>query len=145
MSDGPSPGVPPGGPQHLNPMTDLQFAEEILLQLQEKNPRFHGKAYLFLLSSLHHVMQRLERPRHISGQELAEGVRELALDRYGPMARTVLEHWGIHATADLGDIVFALVECGILIKQEDDRKEDFRAVFDFEEAFELGYPWGAKP
>ena len=38
-----------------------------------------------------------------------------------------------------------LVECGILIKQEDDRKEDFRAVFDFEEAFELGYPWGAKP
>jgi uncharacterized repeat protein (TIGR04138 family) len=61
------------------------------------------------------------------------------------MARTVLEHWGIHATEDLGDIVFALVECGILIKQEDDRKEDFRAVFDFEEAFELGYPWGAKP
>ena len=127
------------------PMTDVQFAEEILLQLQEKNPRFHGKAYLFLLSALHHVMQRLERPRHICGQELAEGVRELALERYGPMARTVLEHWGIHATEDLGEIVFALVECGILIKQGADRKEDFHAVFDFEEAFELGYPWGAKP
>ena len=126
-------------------MTDLQFAEEILLQLQEKNPRFHGKAYLFLLSALHHVMKGFERPRHISGQELAEGVRELALERYGPMARSVLEHWGIHTTEDLGDIVFALVECGILIKRDDDRKEDFRAVFDFEEAFELGYPWGAKP
>jgi uncharacterized repeat protein (TIGR04138 family) len=145
MSASPDPGVPPEGLQHFIPMTDLQFAEEILLQLQEKNPRFHGKAYLFLLSALHHVMQKLERPRHISGQELAEGVRELALDRYGPMARTVLEHWGIHTTDDLGDIVFALVECGILIKQDDDRKEDFRAVFDFEEAFELGYPWGAKP
>lgn len=126
-------------------MTDLQFAEEILLQLQEKNPRFHAKAYLFLLSALHHVMQRLDRPRHISGQELAEGVRELALERYGPMARTVLEHWGIHATEDLGEIVFALVECGVLIKQEEDRKEDFRAVFDFEQAFDSGYPWGAKP
>jgi uncharacterized repeat protein (TIGR04138 family) len=125
-------------------MTDLQFAEEILLQLQEKNPRFHGKAYLFLLSALHHVMEGLGEKRHISGQELAGGVRELALERYGPMARTVLEHWGIHATEDLGDIVFALVECGILIKQDDDRKEDFRDVFDFEEAFELEYPWGAK-
>ena len=125
-------------------MTDLQFAEEIFLQLQEKNPRFHAKAYLFLLSVLHHVMETLDRPRHISGQELAEGVREIALERYGPMARTVLEHWGIHATDDLGDIVFALVDCGILIKQDDDRKEDFRGVFDFEEAFELGYPWGTK-
>lgn len=125
-------------------MTDLQFAEEILLQLQEKNPRFHGKAYLFVLSALHHVMETLEEKRHISGQELAGGVKGLALERYGPMARTVLEHWGIHATEDLGDIVFALVECGILIKQEDDRKEDFRGVFDFEEAFELEYPWGAK-
>ncbi|MSR37035.1 MAG: hypothetical protein EXR95_10435 [Gemmatimonadetes bacterium] len=125
-------------------MADLQNAEDILLRLHEKNPRFHGKAYLFLLSALHHVIEGLERPRHISGQELAGGVRELALERYGPMARTVLEHWGIHATEDLGDIVFALVECGILVKQEDDRKEDFRDVFDFEEAFELEYPWGAK-
>jgi uncharacterized repeat protein (TIGR04138 family) len=71
-------------------------------------------------------------------------VREIALERYGPMARTVLEHWGIHATDDLGEIVFALVDCGILIKQDDDRKEDFRGVFDFEEAFEAEYPWGAK-
>ena len=126
------------------PMTDLQFAEEILLQLQEKNPRFHGKAYLFVLSALHHVMERLDEKRHISGAELAEGVRELAMERYGPMARTVLEHWGIHATDDLGEIVFALVDCGILIKQDDDRKEDFRGVFDFEEAFEAEYPWGAK-
>jgi uncharacterized repeat protein (TIGR04138 family) len=125
-------------------MNELQNAEEILLRLREKNPRFHGKAYLFLLSALHHVMENLDRPRHISGQELAGGVRELALERYGPMARTVLEHWGIHATEDLGEIVFALVECGILIKQDDDRKEDFRDVFDFEEAFELEYPWGAK-
>ncbi len=125
-------------------MTDLQFAEEILLQLQERYPRFHGKAYLFLLSALHHVLERLDEPRHISGQELSEGAREIALERYGPMARTVLEHWGIHTTDDLGDIVFALVDCGILVKQTEDRREDFCDVFDFEEAFELDYPWGAK-
>lgn len=124
-------------------MTELQFAEEILDQLRERNPRFHGKAYLFLLSSLHAVLEDLDQPRHISGRELARGVRDLALERFGPMARIVLEHWGVHNTDDLGEIVFALVDCGILIKQEEDRREDFRDVYDFEEAFEQDYPWGA--
>lgn len=123
-------------------MTKLQFAEEILEKLQGRYPRFHGKAYLFLLSALHLVMEGLEEPRHISGEELAEGVRELALKRYGPMARTVMEHWGIHSTQDLGEIVFAMVDCGVLIRREEDRKEDFRNLYDFEEAFERNYPWG---
>ncbi|RMH17667.1 MAG: hypothetical protein D6701_07240 [Gemmatimonadetes bacterium] len=122
-------------------MVELQFADEVLARLQERNPRFHPKAYVFLLAALHRVMEGLEEPRHISGRELAEGVRTLAIERFGPMARTVLEYWGIHATEDLGDIVFALVECGILIKQEEDRREDFEDVFDFEEAFEQNYPW----
>jgi uncharacterized repeat protein (TIGR04138 family) len=125
-------------------MTEVQFADEILEQLRERHPRFHGRAYLFVLAALHRVMSGLTEPRHIGGRELAEGVRQLALDQFGPMARTVLEHWGIHATEDLGDIVFALVECGVLIKQDDDRKEDFDEVFDFEEAFERDYPWEAR-
>jgi uncharacterized repeat protein (TIGR04138 family) len=124
-------------------MTELQFADEILGRLQEKDPRFHAKAYLFVLSALQSVVNRLQPPRHISGSELALGVRDLALERFGPLARTVLEHWGIHATDDVGRIVFALVECGVLVKQDEDRLEDFRDVFDFEEAFERSYPWGS--
>jgi len=133
--------APQGQDPEIALMTELQFADEILDRLQERNPRFHGKAYLFLLSALHHVLDSLEKPRHISGAELAEGVRDLALERFGPLARTVLEYWGIHATEDLGEIVFALVECGVLIKEAEDRPEDFRGVFDFEEAFERNYPW----
>lgn len=121
----------------------MVFAEEVLDRLRERNPRFHETAYLFVLSALHHVLERLGEPRHITGRELAEGARDLALNRYGPMARTVLEHWGIEHTADLGSIVFALVDCGILIKQEEDLPGDFEALFDFEEAFEHDYPWGA--
>ena len=49
--------------------------------------------------------------------------------------------FGAHDTADLGDIVFSLVECGILIRQDEDCRDDFQDVFDFEEAFELDYPW----
>ena len=125
-------------------MTDLQFADEILDQLQERNPRFDTRAYVFVLAALHSVIHQLPEPRHISGRELAEGVRGLAIERFGPLARTVLEHWGIHATEDLGGVVFALVEQGILTKQDDDRPEDFVDVFDFQEAFELNYPWEAQ-
>lgn len=126
-------------------MSHLQFAEDILDRLHGRNPRFHGKAYLFVLSALHSVVESLDEPRHISGAELADGVRSLAMDRYGPIARTVLEHWGVHATDDLGEIVFDLVDCGILMKQDDDSPEDFTAVYDFEEAFERDYPWGGRP
>lgn len=125
-------------------MTDLQFAEEILDQLQERHPRFHAKAYFFVLTALHSVIEGLGHPRHITGRELAVGVRDLALERYGLMARSVLGHWGIHATEDVGCVVFALVEQGILVKQDEDRLEDFSGVFDFEEAFERSYPWEAR-
>ena len=40
-------------------------------------------------------------------------------------------------------MVFALVDCGVLIRQDDDALEDFEEVFDFEDAFERNYPWGA--
>ena len=126
-------------------MTDLQFADEVLDRLQERNPRFHARSYVFVLQALHWVIQSLDAPRHIAGRELAEGVRELALERFGPMARTVLEHWGIHDTDDVGRVVFAMVEQGILIKQDGDNPEDFADVFDFEEAFDLNYPWEARP
>jgi uncharacterized repeat protein (TIGR04138 family) len=115
--------------------------DQVLDRLRERNPHFHDSAYVFVLSALHFVIQRLPEPRHISGRELAEGVRDLAIDRFGPMARTVLDHWGIHATEDVGRIVFALVETGILIKQDDDSLMDFTNVYSFDEAFGAEYPW----
>jgi len=140
-----SPGLAcPGRGGKIPVMTELEFAENILDRLRDRNPRFHGKAYVFVLSALHSVMESLDKPRHITGAELAQGARRLALSRFGPMARTVLEFWGIHSTEDLGEIVFALVDCGVLLKQEEDSLEDFRGVFSFEEAFERDYPWGAR-
>jgi uncharacterized repeat protein (TIGR04138 family) len=122
-------------------MSNLQFADDVLERLREKNPRYQAEAYLFLLSALHTIMESLEQPRHISGPELVEGVRDLALERYGLLARTVLEHWGVHTTEDLGELVFALVDCGILTKEDRDTPADFCELFDFEDAFERDYPW----
>ena len=126
-------------------MNELQFADEVLDQLQERNPRFHPRSYVFVLQALHSVIQSLDEPRHITGRELTEGVRELAIGQYGPLARTVLEHWGIHETEDVGRVVFAMVEQGILVKEDDDDQQDFENLFDFEEAFESNYPWNARP
>jgi uncharacterized repeat protein (TIGR04138 family) len=114
--------------------------EELFERLRALNPRYQESAYLFVLAALNHVIERLPEPRHISGRELAEGVRDLALERFGPMARTVIEHWGIEETKDVGEIVFALVECNVLIKQEEDTPADFIDVFDFDAAFETQYP-----
>lgn len=126
-------------------MTELQFADEVLDQLQERNPRFHTRSYEFVLHALHSVIRSLDEPRHITGRELTNGVRDLALGQYGPLARTVLEHWGIHETEDVGRVVFAMVEQGILVKEDEDHQQDFTDLFDFEEAFERDYPWSAQP
>lgn len=113
--------------------------------VQPKNVRFHRDAYGFLLDALHTVISSLSERRHISGQELVEGVRRLAMERFGPLARTVLEYWGIHSTDDLGEIVFDLVDMGVLVKNPRDRPEDFADVFDFEEVFDHNYPWTVYP
>ncbi len=126
-------------------MNGIVIDDATLEKLRERDPRFHDAAYLFVVAALHFVIERLSEPRHISGRELAEGVRDLAVDRFGPMARTVLEHWGIRATVDVGAIVFGLVECGVLIKQEEDEIDAFVDVYDFDEAFEPDYPFSDSP
>ena len=76
---------------------------------------------------------------HLTGQQLLEGIRLFALDQYGPMARSVLEHWGIKNCRDFGNIVFNLVECQVLGKTEEDCPEDFDGGYDFKTAFDMPY------
>jgi uncharacterized repeat protein (TIGR04138 family) len=120
----------------------VAFESDTLGQLLERDPRYPEKAYVFLLLALQRVIGRLAEPRHVTGGELAMGCRELALELYGPLARTVLEHWGIRETRAFGDLVFNLLDAGVLSKTDEDSREDFDHVFDFADAFERGYPWG---
>ncbi|MFA6600664.1 MAG: Minf_1886 family protein [Candidatus Omnitrophota bacterium] len=97
------------------------------------------EAYSFVMAGLHYTVSKLEKQRHVTGRELLDGIRRYALDQFGPMARTVLQYWGITETEDFGKIVFALVDAGILRKQPEDKLEDFRDVFRFDEAFDQAY------
>jgi uncharacterized repeat protein (TIGR04138 family) len=122
-------------------MSGLAFREGIMDRILVREPRFHEQAYLFVLAALEHCQAQLDTRRHINGAELARGCRDLALDRYGLMARIVLEHWGVRSTADIGDMVFTLVDLGFLLSQPQDTREEFLAVYDFDRAFEQEYPW----
>ena len=115
--------------------TYLKKIEEIL----EGNSKYKFEAYTFVLAALHDTVTKLKKPRHISGQELAEGIRRYALQQFGPMAKTVLNYWGIYKTIDFGRIVFALIESKLLSKQPEDKLEDFANVYEFDEAFDKGY------
>lgn len=76
-----------------------------------------------------------EEERHLTGQQLCLGLRDFAIEKYGMMAPTVLEHWNVRRTDDFGRIVFAMIDAGLMSKTDDDTLEDFRGVFDFDEAF----------
>ena len=73
--------------------------------------------------------------RHVSGQELCRGLRDFAIHEYGLLARTVLSRWNITSCRDFGEIVFAMVESGLMHKTDDDTLRDFLDVFDFSTAF----------
>ena len=73
--------------------------------------------------------------RHVSGQQLCEGLREVAIRRWGLFTKTVLASWNIRATLDFGQIVYALIDNDMMQKTEGDSLEDFRDAFDFEQAF----------
>ncbi|MEA2062474.1 MAG: Minf_1886 family protein [Gemmatimonadota bacterium] len=123
-------------------MWDLPDKSDFLNETIEEDPRYKEEAYLFILDTLKYVIKNLQEIRHITGQELSDGCRRRALELYGPLARSVLEYWGIRNTDDFGEIVFNLIKTKQLSKTETDHKEDFHNVFDFEEAFDRQYPWG---
>ncbi len=100
-------------------MAELAFRDGIMDQIRLRERRFHEHAYLFVLSALEFCQARLTERRHITGRELAMACRDLALERYGVLARQVLSHWGVHASGDIGDIVFTLVELNLLDQPTD--------------------------
>jgi uncharacterized repeat protein (TIGR04138 family) len=120
---------------------ELAFRDGIMDRIRLRESRFDERAYLFVLGALEFCQQRLEERRHISGRELALACRDLALEKFGVMAGLVLEHWGVRSSADLGDVVFTLVDLGLLMSQPTDSREEFADVFDFDQAFAREYPW----
>lgn len=120
-------------------MSDTNFPE-VVNEIHETDSRFGKGAYFFIREALDHTLKSLNKTGsqggHVSGNELLQGIREYALDRYGPMASTILDYWNVKKCRDFGDIVFHLVDHRILGRTDNDSPEDFANGYDFREAFE---------
>ncbi len=132
-----------------------------IIGLLDRDQRYRFEAYVFIFEALRFAQDRLEMgepcrsidslpspadefeedaiQKHVSGQDLCEAIRHYALDQYGLVAQNVLAHWGIRSTGDIGEIVFNLIDIGKMKKTENDHREDFENVYDFDEALRQGF------
>ena len=117
-------------------------AEVDLRRLAAKTGPYPAEAFQFVRDGLQRTMELVhgqglgpEGDRHVSGQQLCMGLRDFAIERYGMLALGVLQGWNVHRTDDLGRIVFAMIDAGLMSKTSRDSLDDFRGVFDFPEAF----------
>jgi len=113
--------------------------EDLLNPILKRDIRYTAEAYYFVREALDYTVRNLEKVRHVSGQELLGGIRDYALGEFGPVTRRVLSEWGIRECVDFGNIVFNLVNEGLLGKTDEDSIEDFMGGYDFSEAFELPF------
>src|SRR5437868_3700556 len=108
--------------------------------IEVEDERYARDAYLFIHEALGLAQATVAlassgRLAHATSQELLDGIRDLALAQFGPMAPMVFDGWGIHSCRDFGEIVHNMVEIGLLASSEEDCQNDFEDGFDFEEAF----------
>ena len=131
-------------------MSDKNFPE-VVKEIHLQDDRYGKGAYFFIREALDHTLKTLDQQKkkskgHVSGVELLEGIRDYALDRFGPMTLTLMDHWNVKKCRDFGDIVFKLVEHGILGRTENDSLDDFEGGYDFQDAFESPFlPESKKP
>ena len=128
-------------------MSDVATLEAALAEIRKRDGKYNERAYVFVLAALEFAQTKLTARRHLTGVELAWACRDFALEQFGMLANSVLTHWGIHTTEDFGQIVFMLIEVGLLASQASDRLEDFERVYDFAEVFKAGagYRWPGVP
>jgi uncharacterized repeat protein (TIGR04138 family) len=119
-----------------------------IIDLLQKDQRYHLEAYQFVREGLAYAQKVMKLPpnkdegteqgqdHHLTGQQLCQAIREYAMDRYGFMAKTVLNSWGVYSTSDFGEIVYNLIRIKEMRKSKTDRREDFDNQFEFDEAFQ---------
>jgi uncharacterized repeat protein (TIGR04138 family) len=123
--------------------TSFQQAVEALVV---KDPRYAAEAYFFLREALDYTVKAVGkaehapgRMRHVTGAELCEGIRDYAVQEFGPLAHVVLDTWGVRTTDDFGELVYNLIAAGKLGATDQDKKSDFSGVYDFADAFVKPY------
>ena len=106
-------------------------------EVAARDGRYNVGAYHFIYEALTHTLKIMDRKGHVTGKELLEGIRDLALEQFGGLAVMVFDNWGIRGTRDFGNIVFNLVEAELMGKTQADNLEDFDDVYEFRRVFTI--------
>lgn len=112
--------------------------EDRLKAVVSKDGRYPMAAYRFIYEGLDYTVKNIGCKRHVTGRELAEGLRNLAIEQFGGLALMVFHGWNVRKTVDFGHLVFNLVEAGLMSRSDTDSIEDFSDVYDFAETFRIG-------
>ena len=118
--------------------------KQSIKQIAQLDGRYNVAAIHFVHQALGVAANKIKQnsldseytPRHITGQQLSLGIAELAAEKWGLLAKMVLNNWGIHTTRDFGEIVYLMIEHSWMNAQPSDSIDDFNDVYDFEEIFE---------
>jgi uncharacterized repeat protein (TIGR04138 family) len=120
-------------------MSEEKVFGPAFLEIVENDRRYSVHAYSFVMNVITGMQDRQAEKKHLRGGEILEGLRSSASIRFGPMAKEVLNTWGVYTTSDFGDIVYNLIEGGLLVKTEEDDISDFSGGYDFTTVFEEDY------
>ncbi|MDD5281400.1 MAG: hypothetical protein PHC37_01120 [Candidatus Omnitrophica bacterium] len=108
---------------------------DLVEEIYSRDKRYKPDAYEFVLQGLNFTQGKLKKQAHVTGRELAFGLRDYAIEQYGALAQRVLSHWGVNLTQDFGEIVFNMIEKKLLSKSDEDCIADFNSVYDFNSVF----------
>jgi uncharacterized repeat protein (TIGR04138 family) len=125
-----------------------QPTEQQWKHIRARAASFPEEAFQFVREGLGHTVKLVhgeaalratidpsDESRHVTGQQLCMGMRDLAIERYGLLAQTVLNRWGIRRTEDFGAVVYSMIDRKELRSGPSDSYADFEGVYDFDEAF----------
>ena len=118
----------------------VEKSKKSLDEIINEDGHYPPEAFAFLHEGLGRAVRAIHgdeagKPQHVTGQQLCQGLRDFAVERWGMLARTVLAKWNIHETLDFGNMVYLLIKHGHMKKTDEDSLDDFRDVYDFDEAF----------
>lgn len=130
-----------GGPlQRMKNEISFHTAVE---RVRARDPRFAPQAYDFLCEALEYTVKMVKaetaEDRHVTGPQLLQGFRQMAMRDFGPMAWTVMKEWGICRSEDVGEMVYQMINIGYFGRNESDSIEDFSDGICMEEALTRPY------
>ena len=107
-----------------------------LEDIAKEDGRFSAGALKFVYEGLGYTAKKIPtEPHHVTGQVLCEGLRKLAVERWGRLAMLVLNTWGVKTTNDFGEIVYLMIKHEWMRTAATDSMDDFNDVYGFKSVF----------